>query len=326
MDLILATSDGRELGLIPYDADISVGGENTFEIGVPRAAWDDSYQQGMLVYVPDTEYGGIIGEVESLNEPEVVYVRGLTWRGLLEKKIIQPAAGQDYYTISGEANACIGTVLSAFYADGLMQAGAEDTGVNISSYSFNRYTTVIEGLNAMLAPYSYKARIAYRQTDSGGYVEVFAEPIENYAAQVELSEDDEMIISTDQILNGVNHLICLGAGELRDRTVVHLYTDMYGNISPTQVLFGRDEIAEVYDYSSASNAAELRAGGLDRLEEVKSRTKFDAQIVELSTELRIGDIISGRDFVTGLYVELPIVEKILKIIGEIPEVQYVLEG
>jgi hypothetical protein len=34
--------------------------------------------------------------------------------------------------------------------------------------------------------------------------------------------------------SGVNHLICLGSGELQNRIVVHLYVDADGNISQTQ--------------------------------------------------------------------------------------------
>lgn len=325
MDLILATSDGREIGLIPYDIDMEVGSENNFEIGIPTAAWDGSYKRNMLVYVPGTEYGGIIGRMQTMTNPEYVYIRGRTWRGLLEKKIISPASGQDYYAISGELNTCIRTLLGRFYQDGLMQGSTESTGVTISNYQFNRYTTLIDGMAAMLRTVNYRPEIKYIQVDSGGYVEISAVPIENYAAQIELSEDDEMSINADQIRNGVNHLICLGAGELAQRTVVHIYTDANGNVTASQVLKGRNEIAEVYDYPGAETAAELRAYGLERLEEIKNKTTFDANVIDIAQTLDIGDIISGRDFTTGIYVEKPIERKILKITGEVVSEEYKLE-
>lgn len=325
MDLILATADGREIGFIPYDADIDCGGDDsTFEIGIPRAAWDDTYEAGMLVYVPGTEYGGIIGEMESETNPAYVYVRGMTWRGLLEHKIISPKSGEDYYTISGEANACIAELLSAFYGDSLVQASSDSSDVTISNYSFERYTNLLDGMNAMLSPHNQKILLRYVQTETGGYLEVSTDSIVNYAAQIEFSEDDNVVINSDQKLNGVNHLICLGQGELSARTVVHIYTDAEGNISTAQVLFGRDEIVAVYDNNGAENAEELRKGGLEYLEDIKSRITLDVQVINLDEELQIGDIVSGRDFTTGLYAERHIAEKILTIIGEIPDVQYIL--
>ena len=324
MDLILATKDGREIGFIPYDVDIEVGQENNFEIGIPNAAWDGSYKKDMLIYIPGTEYGGIIGRMQTMTNPEYVYIRGRTWRGLLDKKIISPAAGQDYYTISGEANTCIRTLLSTFYKDGLMQGSTEDTGANIS-YQFNRYATLMDGMKAMLRTINRRPSIKYIETESGGHVEISAIPIENYAAQIELSEDDELSINADQIANGVNHLICLGSGELSERLVIHIYTDAQGNVVGSQVLTGRHEIAEVYDYPGAENETELRRYGLERLEEVKSRTTFDADVLEIESTLGVGDIISGRDFTTGIYVEKPIVRKILKITNEILTEEYKLE-
>ena len=325
MDLILATSDGRDIEIVTYDTDIEVGMENSFEIGIPTPAWDGSYKKNMLVYIPGTEYGGIIGEIQTMTNPEYVYVKGRTWRGLLEKKIISPAAGQDYYTISGEANTCIRTLLSAFYKDGLMVGSSEDSGATISNFQFARYTTLLSGIKAMLATVGYRLDIDYIQSGTSGYVELKAVPIINYAAQIELSEDDELAINADEIVNGVNHLICLGEGELSARTIVHIYTDEKGNVVNTQKLKGRYEIAEVYDYPGAESATELRAYGISRLEEIKNRTIFDVEIINIAATLSIGDIVSGREFTTGINVEKPIGSKIFKITGEIESEEYRLE-
>ena len=143
MNVILATRDGREICVVPYDVDMEAGGENTFSIQIPRAAWSGYYTYETLVYVPDTEFGGIIGEIQTMQEPEMVYCKGYLWRGLLSKKIIQPPAGQDYYTISGDANACIRQLISNVYNDPLMRGASEAAGVNISSYQFNRYTDLL---------------------------------------------------------------------------------------------------------------------------------------------------------------------------------------
>ena len=56
--------------------------------------------------------------------------------------------------------------------------------------------------------------------------------------------------------NGVNHLICLGEGELKDRVVKHLYVQKDGSIGEEQYYTGIEEITETYDYNS-TEAAEL---------------------------------------------------------------------
>lgn len=326
MELIGATRDGREVGYIPYSVDMEVGGENSFVIDVPRGAWSGDLDHDMLIFIPYTEYGGIIGEIESTNNPMEVYCKGYLWRGLLQRKIICPPSGQDYYTISGDANACIRQLITNIYADPLMRGSDETAGVTISSFSFDRYTDLLSGITKMLKTVDYRPEIRYIPEGTGGYVEIGAVPIKNYSATIEYSEDDDIKLVADDVRNGVNHLICLGSGELSARTVVHLFCDSSGTIGTAQSFFGRDEITEVFDYPSAADETELINAGKDRFEEVKSKKKFDASVGRIEEELQVGDIISGRDYVTGINVVKPIERKILRIEREIPEIEYRLEG
>lgn len=322
MDVILANYNGIEECVVPYDLDIEVGTEDTFEIGIPRAEWDGSYAPGKMVYIYGTEFGGIIGGLRSETDPAYVYVRGRTWRGGLRKKIISPASGDDYYTISGDLNSCISQLLNAFYADSLVIGSSEDAGQEVNGYRFARYTDLMSGIEAMCASVGYRPKIVREEAA----VVVTAEKIRNYSEAIEFSEDSYMGITAEVIRNGVNHLICLGQGELHERTVVHIYTDRLGNVTSSQVLTGRDEVAEVYDDPAATTAAELRENGLKRLEEIKSSEWISADSFQIDEELEIGDIVSGVDYVTGIKVSKPITKKILKIIGEIPFIEYALEG
>jgi hypothetical protein len=43
-------------------------------------------------------------------------------------------------------------------------------------------------------------------------------------------------------------------------------------------------------------------------------------------DLEIGDIVSGRDYITGILVQKPVVRKILVIRGERMKVEYKLKG
>ena len=61
--------------------------------------------------------------------------------------------------------------------------------------------------------------------------------------------------------------MCLGKGELAQRTVIDLYADESGNVSKTQSMFGIDEVERAYDYSSAEDA-DLEQEGIKRLKEL----------------------------------------------------------
>ena len=102
--LILAGSDLRDiLPVMNAYIDMAVGAdENNFEVKVGRQKWDNRMTFGNVLYIKNTEYGGIIGEVDTDTAEDEVSLIGYTWRGLLSKKIIQPPSGQDYMKVSGE--------------------------------------------------------------------------------------------------------------------------------------------------------------------------------------------------------------------------------
>ena len=110
-------------------------------------------------------------------------------------------------------------------------------------------------------------------------------------------------------LTGVNHLICLGSGELKDRTVVHLYVDANGNISRRQTFTGADEIAKVYDYAGAARA-DLIKGGTDQLSQYANETSFKIDL-DSDKDVDIGDIVGGRDYISGIKMTAPITRKLV---------------
>jgi hypothetical protein len=108
--------------------------------------------------------------------------------------------------------------------------------------------------------------------------------------------------------DGVNHLICLGQGELKNRVVVHLYVDADGNISQHQTFAGADEICAVYDYAGAARE-DLIQSGTQQLKNMASHDSFQMEL-DTAQDVAIGDIVGGRDYVTGKRMTAPIVTKI----------------
>jgi hypothetical protein len=321
MDLILATANGQEECVLPYDMDLDLGGTNDFQLTASYASWDERIEIGKKIYIPDTEYGGIIKNISSATNTGNIFLKGYTWRGYLAKRIISPPSGQDYYIASGELNSIIRNLVSI---PGFV-VSTRDTGVSTSYYRFNRYTTVLEGIEAMLRSVGYRLDIRYIQSDSSGYVFIEAVKAGQYGDTVDYSQDSMIDFSSTDNQMGVNHLICLGKGELKNREVVHLYTDKYGNISQTQTIFGVDEIVEVYDNSGAE-AETLLETGRERLKEKKSSKSFDASIKQVEMELFIGDTVTGQDYITGNKVTTPITQKLVKRSNGVISYEYKIGG
>lgn len=306
MDLILATSNGQEECVLPYDMDLDLGGTNDFQLTASYASWDERIKIGKKIYIPDTEYGGIIKNISSATNTGNIFLKGYTWRGYLAKRIISPPSGQDYYIASGELNTIIRNLVSI---PGFT-VSTKNTGISVT-YQFKRYVTVLEGLEAMLRTKGYRLDLRYIQTETGGYVFVEAVKAGQYGDSVDYSQDSMIDFSSTNNQMGVNHLICLGKGELKDRTVIHLYVDENGNISQTKTISGIDEIVEVYDNSGAE-AETLLETGTEKLKEKQSKKSFDASIKKVEMELFIGDIVTGQDYITGNKVTTPIAQKIVK--------------
>lgn len=318
-DVIVANPDGTEVRVMLFDMyDFEVGDEeNSFLITSPRAEWE-RVEENSRIYIPGTEYGGLYKRLESDTKNNSVAVGGLTWRGMMQKKIISPASGADYATDSGELNQIIGARVSAAFP-GLFVGSSESTGVT-ASYQYARYCTLYDGLKAMLKSVGYRMQIEYDLELKK--VVVSAAPIVDYSREIEYSSD--MNADYTMIINrtGINHLVCLGQGELKNRIVEHLYVDARGNISQRQTFFDEDEIAEVYDYAGASRE-DLIQSGIDQLVKEINLNEFRIEI-ESEREVQIGDIVGSRDYVTGYTVAAPITTKLVKFEDGFVNIEYKL--
>jgi hypothetical protein len=239
---------------------------------------------------------------------------------MLEKKIICPPSGQDYTTDSGELNAIIKARVEAAFP-GLFVGVDVSTGVTVNSFQYDRYCTLEAGLTKLLKEYGYRLNISYSQPLKA--VVVSAVPIVDYSQSIELSSDMRTDYTMQKQTDGVNHLICLGKGELKNRTVYHLYTDADGNIGTTQHFFDADEIADVFDYSGGE-LPDLIKSGREKLEELMNANEFSMK-VDTDIEIGIGDIVGGRDYLSGMTMTAPIAGKIVKWENGTQKIDYKLE-
>lgn len=322
----LANSDLRELGAVK-DANLMVdlNGNRNFSLQIARSYWRPELTFSSLIYILGTEYGGIIGEVLTDTTLDYVELKGLSWRGRLAKKIIEPPAGSDYKVVSGELHTVMKSLIEPKF-DGLFVVSQEDTGITVENYQFDRYCTLLDGLNKMLKSKWHRLQLSFRrEQNEPGYLYIEAVPITDYSNRIELSRDCKLNYTMDDKRDGVNHLIVTGKGELQDRNILHLYVQENGEIGTEQYYTGIREITEVYENTS-TETEELMSAAEDRLRSLAGKKTFKMDVAKLGMDVDIGDIVGGRDYLTGMYMAKQVENIVYEITNDVESKTYKLEG
>ena len=292
-----------------FSMDLAFGAdEQDFEIAFSTPVLSG----GELLYIDGTEYGGIVDKITQSTETDNVIYAGRTWHGMLAGKIVQPPSGQNYYTLSGDANTCIASLLTKVGLTDVLTARSTSAGITVN-YQFDRFCNAYDGLLKMLA----SANAILRIERHDGITELWAQArttIEDEA------DSDLMDFAITDSVRVPNHLVCAGEGELQDRVVVDLYADASGNVSQSQTFTGVDEIAVLYNYNNADQA-ELIAEGTKELQSYQLGGGADLQ-VNNKGDWHVGDSIQVRDNRTGLVITSTINKKIVKVKDGILSVDY----
>ena len=321
MDLIYTDSQRIDVGVLSaYKFDLSFGAsENDFSVTVESS--ETALEFGSLLYLEGTEYGGIVDAVKAKSNSDEVTYTGRTWHGVLNSKVIQPDPGKDYYVVSGDANDILSDLISRLGLTNLFQADKANSGVVVKNYQFHRYCKGYDGIQAMLNEYGAKLLIEWKNKTAT----LTVKPISDYS---EVPMDEELATLTVEQHNAkVNHLICLGQGDLAERQVVHLYANQNGDIVDTQYYTGIKEVADTYDYSSVESLDELKKGGIERLKELRNTDKADIALQETDEmTFDIGDIVCAYDVHTGISVAAAVTQKIVKITNDVVCTEYKTGG
>ena len=319
--LIMLTSSRHELGPADFDGDFEVGSS---DVASNSLSFTGDFPAGCAgLYVPGTEFGGLFEFVkEASDDDQTVAYKAWTWRGLLSQWIICPPSGQDYYTVTNQdANTVIRNLLSTILG-GFFNVPASASSITISSYTFALYTTVLDGLMAMLDSVDAKLYIHADKTAAGAPIQVTVEAVPAVTLDTVYNTDSQLTLTYTDDNMGINHLICMGSGKLQDRMRVDLYTNARGVISQTKTFTGFRERQAYFDYSSAQSEEDLIKYGTKRLNELKSYKNMQANDAELEGD--IGDRLYGYFHGTG--VTVPIARKTLKISGGMYTYVYKLKG
>lgn len=312
MDLIYADKNRIEQGVLKnFEIDFDTTNTKDFQITV--GIKNSVLQGGYWWYIEGTEYGGRVDEYEVLSESNEINYTGRNFRGIIESKIIEPPSGEDYKIVSGKMQDVITGLIADVSLQDIFVVDASD--ITVSNHKFNRYINLYDGISAIATRYGVIPAFVVRD----GKVHISFYPATDYSNENEYTQDD-LQFSIKKTFANVNHLICLGKGELKNRTVIHLYADKDGNVSEKQTLFGIDEIVETYENTNAEDAETLKTEGIEKLNELKNADSFQVTVPDIT--LKIGDIIGGVERITNTYVVREVVNIIAKISDSKVDLEY----
>ena len=307
MDIIYTDSDNNDLGVLKdFYLDLAFGeDENNFEVKMPLVA--RCLDSGYTLYANGTEYGGIVDGVVIDTASQTIVYSGRTWHGLLDSKIITPASGEDYYVVQGDANTIISDLLTEYGLTARFSVANHASPINVPQTNLPRYKGIYTSLLGLLRDNGGKLAMSVKD----GIVTLDAVEVVDYSEIYEFTSD-EISFKIEQSFNPVNHLICLGQGELKDRQRIDLFADEDGNISTTQTIFGIDERTETYDYSSVESLDELEKEGRSEFKERRKDGEVNIDF-DATRDFDVSDLVEVSEVITGLTVKKRISKKIVSI-------------
>ena len=220
--------------------------------------------------------------------------------------------------MSGDANAIIKELL-ANVLGGFFYVPETASGCTITNYQFPLYINVLDGIYGMLEEHGYRLSIHAEKTAAGMPVIVTVEAVASSMVGGTANEDSPAQITLTDNRMGINHLVCMGAGELQERQRLDLYIQADGSIGKTQYYTGFAERTAYYDYGSVESLDELEKHGTKRLQDLASSQKVEVKAND-GTSIEIGDSVQAS--LRGNVVTTPIVRKVVKITQGVESVNY----
>ena len=312
MDVIYTDHNRTEQGVL-HNFDIDFDSTNKKDFQITVGIDNNVLKPSSYWYIEGTEYGGKIDKEKIITESREIQYSGRNARGLLASKVIEPPVGSDYLILSGALSEVISMLISnAGYSDLFV---VERNTIKVTNYKVDRYIYLYDGIVKLLSTYGKIPKFTFKQ----GKIYIGVYESVDYSDANEYTQDDLQFTITKSY-SDVNHLICLGQGELKDRTVIHLYADDKGNISDKQTFIGESEVVAVYENTNAASYDELLKEGTKKLKELKNTDSFEVTVPDI--DLKVGDYIGGLETRTNTYVAREIVNIIAKINEYKIEIEY----
>ena len=331
MDLIHADGNFTELGVVEfvrYDGIISLEPEvqgNDWEVEIPAEDFSRyGFALGHYLYFPGSEFGGRLETIKRISKTHTVKLSGVTWRGMLSRRVIMPAAGQSHLDMSEtDIYPAMRELVDGF--GGLFAAPAGNAGL-LCGQKF-RYQNVLEGILDMLDPLGL--RLVLTLDPDSRRVLLSTAAVADHSEEIEFSGDYDFSYTSTLGEATYNHVIALGRGEQENRLVRNVWLLPDGSMTTDANAAGIPSGAEVrtlvYDYSSAEDEKELVKGAKKQLKEHGAQNGIEISFDSGDFDLPLGDKVGLRDRVLGLTDARTVTGKLLTVSGDGVSLRYTVK-
>ena len=331
MDLIHADGNFTELGVVEfvrYDGIISLEPEvqgNDWEVEIPAEDFSRyGFALGHYLYFPGSEFGGRLETIKRISKTHTVKLSGVTWRGMLSRRVIMPAAGQSHLDMSEtDIYPAMREMVAGF--GGLFAAPAGNAGL-LCGQKF-RYQNVLEGILDMLDPLGL--RLVLTLDPDSRRVLLSTAAVADHSEEIEFSGDYDFSYTSTLGEATYNHVIALGRGEQENRLVRNVWLLPDGSMTTDANAAGIPSGAEVrtlvYDYSSAEDEKELVKGAKKQLKEHGAQNGIEISFDSGDFDLPLGDKVGLRDRVLGLTDARTVTGKLLTVSGDGVSLRYTVK-
>ena len=331
MDLIHADGNFTELGVVDfvrYDGVLSlepgVQG-NDWEVEIPAEDFSRyGFALGHYLYFPGSEFGGRLETIKRISKTHTVKLSGVTWRGMLSRRVIMPAAGQSHLDMSEtDIYPAMRELVDGF--GGLFAAPSGNLGL-LCGQKF-RYQNVLEGILDMLDPFGL--RLVLTLDPDSRRVLLSTAAVADHSEEIEFSGDYDFSYTSTLGEATYNHVIALGRGEQENRLVRNVWLLPDGSMTTDANAAGIPSGAEVrtlvYDYSSAEDEKELVKGAKKQLKEHGAQNGIEISFDSGDFDLPLGDKVGLRDRVLGLTDARTVTGKLLTVSGDGVSLRYTVK-
>lgn len=332
------------IDFISFDGVASVEGEiddNDWEAEIYA---EDFSKYGIAVghylFFDNSGWGGLVETIQHISSTGIMKLSGVTWRGLLIRKVVLPPSGSTHKVYTNQTVSAIMTSLVSDFG-GMFAVGQTSNSRTVITEQKYRYATVFDALTALLTgdegdeedtPDERGMRLGVTYDSDTHKVILTPETVTDHSEEIEFSGDYDMKYTATTAVARYNHIIALGSGTGTNRLVKHVWLLPNGKTTTKRALAaaagitsGFKEKAMVYDYSSCDDSKELINAARKKLKEHGAQNAITIDFDPPDTDLPLGDIVGLRDRVTGLSDARTITRKILRVTADGVALQYSVE-
>lgn len=306
--VLIADEYGRIVDTIPWlEGDFTIGEINSFDLSVPK---DLGIKQDYYLIVDESEYGGIVDDVDDDSLEDYLQVGGRTWQGILKDSTARPDSGQTHVVVSGDLNVIIGQLIGKFCESNMIVGSSELSGFTVTNYKMlgsngDRFFDLYTGFRVMATSVGAKLKFTY----DAKLRKCVCSVVER-KSHINDGLDGEVVPVRVKITRPYNHYLCTGAGEGASRITCDVYADANGVCSDKQTIFGAQHKCKVYENVNCDTIEDLRKYGLENLADQQKEIKSCSLSGNVADDYDIDDEVGARSINQGVEIITYIAEKI----------------